>query len=177
MIGLNGTVFVLTADRASRHYATAPSPAFPPKRLGSTDRWFRAFAARWTSRTGNSWTIECGLRRDRVRKARSGRTTRSNSTAGETFQTASAHILHGQGRHGQTGDRPIPNKACPSSAQLPPVPPAILDALAIRGRRDRKSTRLNSSHVRISYAVFCLKKKKNTTELLFPQNKKKKNNT
>src|SRR5436305_14347418 len=33
---------------------------------------------------------------------------------------------------------------------------------AARGRRrtDRKSTRLNSSHVRISYAVFCLKKKK-----------------
>src|SRR3989442_3146062 len=27
-------------------------------------------------------------------------------------------------------------------------------------KRDRKSTRLNSSHVRISYAVFCLKKKK-----------------
>src|SRR5436305_12070152 len=27
--------------------------------------------------------------------------------------------------------------------------------------RDRKSTRLNSSHVRISYAVFCLKKKNN----------------
>src|SRR3712207_7198265 len=28
-------------------------------------------------------------------------------------------------------------------------------------RRDRKSTRLNSSHANISYAVFCLKKKKN----------------
>src|SRR5690606_41321831 len=28
------------------------------------------------------------------------------------------------------------------------------------GRLDRKSTRLNSSHVKISYAVFCLKKKK-----------------
>src|SRR2546427_12697565 len=28
-------------------------------------------------------------------------------------------------------------------------------------RRDRKSTRLNSSHSQISYAVFCLKKKKN----------------
>src|SRR5690606_24534012 len=27
-------------------------------------------------------------------------------------------------------------------------------------RKDRKSTRLNSSHVKISYAVFCLKKKK-----------------
>src|SRR3712207_7405249 len=30
----------------------------------------------------------------------------------------------------------------------------------IRGFRDRKSTRLNSSHANISYAVFCLKKKK-----------------
>src|SRR3712207_8750047 len=30
----------------------------------------------------------------------------------------------------------------------------------LRHRRDRKSTRLNSSHANISYAVFCLKKKK-----------------
>src|SRR5437660_10627881 len=33
-------------------------------------------------------------------------------------------------------------------------------AAARFGTRDRKSTRLNSSHVAISYAVFCLKKKK-----------------
>src|SRR5690348_17918994 len=32
------------------------------------------------------------------------------------------------------------------------------------GEGDRKSTRLNSSHPSISYAVFCLKKKKTTTE-------------
>src|SRR5436305_8615216 len=32
--------------------------------------------------------------------------------------------------------------------------------------KDRKSTRLNSSHVRISYAVFCLKKKKQSTATL-----------
>src|SRR5436305_6617713 len=32
--------------------------------------------------------------------------------------------------------------------------------LVAQAQRDRKSTRLNSSHVRISYAVFCLKKKK-----------------
>src|SRR5690625_5699603 len=32
-----------------------------------------------------------------------------------------------------------------------------------RGTQDRKSTRLNSSHVAISYAVFCLKKKKKRT--------------
>src|SRR3712207_7198644 len=31
------------------------------------------------------------------------------------------------------------------------------------GRKDRKSTRLNSSHANISYAVFCLKKKKKTS--------------
>src|SRR5436309_8870121 len=43
-----------------------------------------------------------------------------------------------------------------------PVPGVVID-------QDRKSTRLNSSHVKISYAVFCLKKKKNLsirTELL-----------
>src|SRR5690606_40038695 len=33
--------------------------------------------------------------------------------------------------------------------------------------RDRKSTRLNSSHVKISYAVFCLKKKKRTDDIVF----------
>src|SRR2546430_9559230 len=38
----------------------------------------------------------------------------------------------------------------------------MLDALEIQARElgDRKSTRLNSSHSQISYAVFCLKKKK-----------------
>src|SRR5256886_11303158 len=36
-------------------------------------------------------------------------------------------------------------------------------ATSVSGRRDRKSTRLNSSHSQISYAVFCLKKKKELT--------------
>src|SRR5205807_4901635 len=36
----------------------------------------------------------------------------------------------------------------------------IPKSLAASNRRDRKSTRLNSSHLVISYAVFCLKKKK-----------------
>src|SRR5687768_18266738 len=35
----------------------------------------------------------------------------------------------------------------------------------VRPRKDRKSTRLNSSHGYISYAVFCLKKKKNKKKL------------
>src|SRR3712207_7941091 len=34
-------------------------------------------------------------------------------------------------------------------------------------REDRKSTRLNSSHANISYAVFCLKKKKRLSRLLY----------
>src|SRR5436305_7691405 len=38
-----------------------------------------------------------------------------------------------------------------------------------REGQDRKSTRLNSSHVRISYAVFCLKKKKETKILKFSE--------
>src|SRR5438876_5164866 len=36
--------------------------------------------------------------------------------------------------------------------------------LGVGGKGDRKSTRLNSSHPSISYAVFCLKKKKNKTK-------------
>src|SRR2546427_8694041 len=36
----------------------------------------------------------------------------------------------------------------------------LIDELALGQRQDRKSTRLNSSHSQISYAVFCLKKKK-----------------
>src|SRR3712207_8589752 len=41
-------------------------------------------------------------------------------------------------------------------------PPAPVDL-----RQDRKSTRLNSSHANISYAVFCLKKKKKIIMLYF----------
>src|SRR5690554_7260701 len=47
-----------------------------------------------------------------------------------------------------------------SAQALEVVPPRKHQA---RPDRDRKSTRLNSSHVRISYAVFCLKKKKKHT--------------
>src|SRR5690625_6788200 len=44
-----------------------------------------------------------------------------------------------------------------------------------RYEKDRKSTRLNSSHVAISYAVFCLKKKKKTrTEIVSRKEKKQK---
>src|SRR5437899_7714358 len=53
--------------------------------------------------------------------------------------------------------------ACGSEqpAQQAPPPPQVTVAKPVK--RDRKSTRLNSSHLGISYAVFCLKKKKNKT--------------
>src|SRR3712207_7289772 len=49
------------------------------------------------------------------------------------------------------------------------TPPVGWSTVACRATRrrpsDRKSTRLNSSHANISYAVFCLKKKKKKTNL------------
>src|SRR6266571_2356463 len=44
---------------------------------------------------------------------------------------------------------------------------------AAAGLEDRKSTRLNSSHMSISYAVFCLKKKKKKNIIIFYKKKKK----
>src|SRR3712207_7616854 len=44
-------------------------------------------------------------------------------------------------------------------SRLGPYEPRWLDELLAEGKLDRKSTRLNSSHANISYAVFCLKKK------------------
>src|SRR5690606_41309008 len=59
-------------------------------------------------------------------------------------------------------DRPIPQYVPPADAavghELHPRLP--VEAHRVRSAdRDRKSTRLNSSHVKISYAAFCLKKK------------------
>src|SRR5471030_3365670 len=59
------------------------------------------------------------------------------------------------------------------------LPPVSRPTLPPSGRPDRKSTRLNSSHLGISYAVFCLKKKKKTTNKKITKkktkNKKKQN--
>src|SRR5437773_8487828 len=49
-------------------------------------------------------------------------------------------------------------------AAFAPILPNRLDDCS-RLEIDRKSTRLNSSHITISYAVFCLKKKKNSSRI------------
>src|SRR3712207_8057895 len=49
--------------------------------------------------------------------------------------------------------------ACSAGVARPSHVLTAVGADAGRARRDRKSTRLNSSHANISFAVFCLKKK------------------
>src|SRR5690606_42072946 len=78
--------------------------------------------------------------------------------------------VHRQQRTGTLAHRvqvmDVTRRAAPRQFQqrvASPAPPGLRPRLA--PVQDRKSTRLNSSHVKISYAVFCLKKKKkkNTT--------------
>src|SRR5690349_22996214 len=75
------------------------------------------------------------------------------------FRSCGRDVMHGRLRDGggrrfrrddrRDGRARIGKRGCGSTA----------------ARQDRKSTRLNSSHVEISYAVFCLKKKKPTISL------------
>src|SRR3989475_5634498 len=55
--------------------------------------------------------------------------------------------------------------ACDGWHPRHPIANTVQDVITIHGDigGDRKSTRLNSSHSQISYAVFCLKKKKKTS--------------
>src|SRR5580698_10946207 len=61
------------------------------------------------------------------------------------------------------------------SSSQPRSRPGRREDRGSRGREDRKSTRLNSSHMSISYAVFCLKKKKKKKKNIYVINKTKKN--
>src|SRR3712207_7149956 len=64
------------------------------------------------------------------------------------------------------GRWPPPECRCGSAAQARPGATGTFARAGVKassrtgGEADRKSTRLNSSHANISYAVFCLKKKK-----------------
>src|SRR3712207_8959735 len=71
-------------------------------------------------------------------------------------------FLQGESADGHPGARkvvsPLPTGGCGAEC----APGHIR-----RAGPDRKSTRLNSSHANISYAVFCLKKKKNLYQTLY----------
>src|SRR5688572_31542585 len=67
-------------------------------------------------------------------------------------------IIHGIGSKAERRDRVA------ELFRLVGLDPAHLDRYPHEFSGDRKSTRLNSSHSQISYAVFCLKKKKKKTK-------------
>src|SRR5437588_8904079 len=69
---------------------------------------------------------------------------------------------------------PISYYFSPQAAALTTTYNAYVAALPLAGKADgdRKSTRLNSSHTVISYAVFCLKKKKKTYRKITTQTTK-----
>src|SRR3712207_6862069 len=73
------------------------------------------------------------------------------------FRSGEGPRLHPLDARGSRDDRSFRARpaADPRRQRAATPPPAAL------GTGDRKSTRLNSSHANISYAVFCLKKKKN----------------
>src|SRR5436309_5116666 len=61
-----------------------------------------------------------------------------------------------------------PHHQVSRSQMMAPASAAIITyCVTSLGSTDRKSTRLNSSHVKISYAVFCLKKKKKNKEKMY----------
>src|SRR5256885_6603281 len=85
-----------------------------------------------------------------------------NDTATTEIYTLSLHDALPILAPGPAGDRPRPTSC--HFLRLPFVPAYGATQRWIgpkaRAHKDRKSTRLNSSHLVISYAVFCLKKKK-----------------
>src|SRR3712207_7539971 len=91
-----------------------------------------------------------------------------NDTATTEIYTLSLHdaLPISRGRVGWTA--PLRHTATAAAGEARDgLRRAVLRAPARARRRDRKSTRLNSSHANISYAVFCLKKKKNKVSRLF----------
>src|SRR5690348_17698291 len=88
-----------------------------------------------------------------------------NDTATTEIYTLSLHERSSDLAHdgSRPGSAPRTAAALPTltaGRQDPDVEPLTFEEVLWVSDRDRKSTRLNSSHPSISYAVFCLKKKK-----------------
>src|SRR5256885_8159389 len=92
------------------------------------------FPATRLSRSGDERGVGAGLAGFGIRRARRGRYERGDEDGRDEPRGGDAHGM----------------------------PPRSLEGVELDAE-DRKSTRLNSSHLVISYAVFCLKKKKKST--------------
>src|SRR5207253_7609081 len=110
--------------------------------------------------------LDCGLFQGRRRESfTQNRDLPVDTRALDAVVLSHAHIDHSGAlpvlcREGFRG----PIYATPATRDL--AAPMLPDSALIQASEDRKSTRLNSSHVAISYAVFCLKKKKHEVLLL-----------
>src|SRR5690348_17629110 len=117
------------------------------------------------------WPV-LGMAPERLRAARLGR--RGMAGDGVHLVVAGEEVLEAGALEGWSAEYPfnvdsaIDPEHPPQALVIPPDrarrwrwgDPRLVRALtATAGRPDRKSTRLNSSHPSISYAVFCLKKK------------------
>src|SRR2546429_3889367 len=95
-------------------------------------------------------------RRQNKREFRALWITRINAAA-RLYGLSYSRIINGLNRAGVEIDRKV-------LADIAVHDTAAFGAIAQQAKRDRKSTRLNSSHGYISYAVFCLKKKKTSDQ-------------
>src|SRR5690606_40085626 len=113
-----------------------------------------------------------GTAPDRFRPTVLSRTSEGNRAGGgrrlggDGSDTVPVHHSLSPGKVPDAHRGPAPRRRPGRTRRIPPARPARLRRAVHRlpGHRcrgDRKSTRLNSSHVKISYAVFCLKKKTN----------------
>src|SRR3712207_8351142 len=96
-----------------------------------------------------------------------------NDTATTEIYTLSLHdalpIYPGQGVPTRVGHRRRAGEGGPpGDRRRPAAHPRQRPVLQRAAALDRKSTRLNSSHANISYAVFCLKKKKKPAHRSIP---------
>src|SRR2546430_12040969 len=87
-----------------------------------------------------------------------------NDTATTEIYTLSLHDALPISRIGRLASPPHARHSIPVSSVPTPTRPA--GRVGVGTLEDRKSTRLNSSHSQISYAVFCLKKKKKIQSIL-----------
>src|SRR2546426_5636889 len=78
-------------------------------------------------------------------------------------QDRDEHEVRGPTHQGVQGSRARPDAGRRGRRPRKKLGRVVLPGAVLPGGQDRKSTRLNSSHLVISYAVFCLKKKKKNT--------------
>src|SRR3712207_7803163 len=95
--------------------------------------------------------VEGNGRRQEARMAVRRRNLMATAAAAAAAGLAAPRLVRAQ------GDAPWPDRPL---RLVVPWPPGGSTDIVARAFQDRKSTRLNSSHANISYAVFCLKKKK-----------------